>query len=145
MRIDQIGNDLRRYIERDNPALARELEQQDHAHMYYLPMNRAVADAFERAAAVHPSKYGANGIYPLSELADALVYNYDKSSKLFKGGAMIQDRIPPFDQFLNLLKCVWLLEKVIQSPELASQAPTSHWPSYIKELRDVSVLTIPTL
>lgn len=70
-------------------------------------------------------------------MSDAFITSLDQSTKCFRPGLTVRERIPPVDQYLNLLKCVFLLKKMKASHELKNASPQSHWPSYVKELEEV--------
>lgn len=73
-------------------------------------------------------------------MADAFITSLDKSTKNFKPGLTVDERIPLRSQYLSLLKCLFLLRKMEESEELlaAREPPSqSHWPSYVKELEEV--------
>ena len=141
-RFDQFGNDFRRFIERRDPALFRELELRDQSQLEFLLVPEQVAHVFAEAIMFEPSKQNRNGGFSLQDLSNALVYNFARSSKNFSEGELLSEREPSLDQFLNLLKCIWLLDQIVQLPELQAQEqiPLSHWPSYVQHLREVRFL-----
>lgn len=69
----------------------------------------------------------------LGELSDVFLSSFFASTYKFHPGLELQRR-PSNDQYVNLLKCMWLMGKIRSSEELAHPAPDSHWPSYITEL-----------
>lgn len=73
------------------------------------------------------------GTPSLSDLSDAFLLSFYESTYKFQPGLDLQ-RKPPNDQYVNLLKCIWLMDKIRTSEELSNAVPDSHWPSYIKEL-----------
>ncbi|KAJ4387445.1 aspartate transaminase aat1 [Gnomoniopsis smithogilvyi] len=71
----------------------------------------------------------------LSNLTDAFLSSFYASTYKFQPGLdLLLQRQPPNDQYVNLLKCIWLIGKIQSSEELANAVTDSHWPSYIKEL-----------
>lgn len=75
------------------------------------------------------------GVPSLSDSADAFLTNFYASTYMFQPGQELPlQRQPPNDQYVNLLKCVWLMRKIRSSEELANASSDSHWPSYINEL-----------
>lgn len=80
-------------------------------------------------------------------MADAFITSLDKSTRNFKPGLTVNERIPSRPQYLSLLKCLFLMKKMQESEELeAARAPPSlsHWPSYVKELEEVRGSYLPT-
>lgn len=74
-----------------------------------------------------------SGTPSLSDSSDAFLYSFYESTYRFRPGLDLH-REPPNDQYINLLKCTWLLQKIRSSEELSNAVPDSHWPSYINEL-----------
>lgn len=95
-----------------------------------IPIPRAAEDLFESAfvAANAPSVNPS-----LSNLSDVFLSSFYESTYRFQPGLDLH-RQPPNDQYINLLKCIWLMRKMQSSEELGNAVPDSHWPSYIKEL-----------
>lgn len=71
----------------------------------------------------------------LTDLADAFVTYFNESTKDFKPASRIaRDKVPPDKAYLNLMKCIWLLEKVKDTEEFRNVPEESHWTSYVAEL-----------
>lgn len=97
-----------------------------------------IAERFRFAALSDRPDYGSEETFALEELSDAFVMNYNRSTIGFRSGMLVTDRIPPLEQYLNLLKCVWLFERIQSSPSLLNSDTNSHWPSYVRQLEEVS-------
>jgi hypothetical protein len=119
------------------PDLALALDEQAQRPLYLLDVPEPIATRFRQAALSDRPEYNDDDEFSLQDLADAFVLNYDKSTVQFRGGFLVSDRIPPVDQYLNLLKCVWLHRRIKRSSALLNSSPDSHWPSYARELEDV--------
>jgi hypothetical protein len=119
------------------PDLSLALDEQAQRPLCLLDVPEPIAARFRQAALSDRPEYTDDTDFTLQDLADGFVLNYDKSTVHFRGGLLVSERIPPVDQYLNLLKCVWLHERIKDSPTLLNGGPDSHWPSYAKELEDV--------
>lgn len=74
-----------------------------------------------------------SGTPTLGDLSDVFLYSFYESTYRFQPGLDLQ-REPPNDQYISLLKCVWLMRRIRSSEELSNAVPDSHWPSYVNEL-----------
>ncbi|KAH7324360.1 hypothetical protein B0I35DRAFT_349664 [Stachybotrys elegans] len=135
-RITAVHSDLNRLMGVLIPNLDQALNQQAMREVHLLDIPIDVAERFRMAALTDRPEYNSDDAFELSLLSDAFVLNYKRSTVNFRGGRLISDRIPPVDQYLNLLKCVWLYKRMMISPNLEEAHPESHWPSFIKQLED---------
>ncbi|KAF2187525.1 hypothetical protein K469DRAFT_705224 [Zopfia rhizophila CBS 207.26] len=78
------------------------------------------------------------GSFPLQEGADAFVWHFENSTKSFLGGNFLSDRSPPPANYLSLLKCLWIMDRLLESDDLARARDDrySQWPGYIAQLRE---------
>ena len=77
--------------------------------------------------------------FPLQAASDAFLAHFEQSTKNFEAGRFLTDRTPSAEQYLNLLKCIWILQRIQSSQEFArvSQSSSeSQWPGYIKQLHE---------
>ena len=70
---------------------------------------------------------------PLVEGFDALVYQFSRSTVEFNPG--LDQKIPEYTQYVNLLKSRWIMVKLDNSIHLQIEGPTSLWASYLRELK----------
>lgn len=74
----------------------------------------------------------------LADLADAFVAHFYESTCSFQPVSRIaRDKVPPDKAYLNLMKCIWLIEKVKENEEFRNVPEGSHWTSYVAELEKV--------
>lgn len=92
---------------------------------------------FELASAVGHPELAPNAWQP-DEAVDAFVVHFHLSTAKFREGILLTERTPPPQQFLSLLKCVWIMRRLKASTHLQKVGPYSHWPSYIKQLDQVA-------
>ncbi|TIC91276.1 hypothetical protein CH35J_011194 [Colletotrichum higginsianum] len=134
-RINAVHLDLHRLIGVLVPDLEQALAQQAHRELVQLEIPATVAEGFQHSwTAERPE----DGLDPgLREMADAFVLHYHRSTVNFTAGILVENRIPELEQYVSLLKCVWVMQRIRESPELhQSTTGLSHWPSYIQELED---------
>ncbi|KDN60445.1 hypothetical protein CSUB01_00551 [Colletotrichum sublineola] len=135
-RITAVHSDLHRLIGVLVPDLDHALAQQSRREPIQLEIPPIVADGLQHAWTAERQQ-GSSGP-SLQEMADVFVFHYDKSTVKFTAGILVENRIPDIEQYVSLLKCIWVMQHIRESPELG-RTPTSslsHWPSYIKQLED---------
>ncbi|KFA65852.1 hypothetical protein S40285_04672 [Stachybotrys chlorohalonatus IBT 40285] len=118
------------------PDLDEALHQQARREPHLLQVPIEIAQRFRFAALSDRPEYNSDDTFALQDLSDAFIFNYNRSTNNFKGGLLVTDKIPPVDQYLNLLKCIWLYKRIQTSPMLVNAGPDSHWPSYTRQLED---------
>ncbi|KAK2731360.1 hypothetical protein CKAH01_09008 [Colletotrichum kahawae] len=134
-RISAVHGDLHRLIGVLVPDLQVALDQQAQQQEQSLDIPRLVKDGLLKAWESRSPDEPAPG---LKDITDAFVVHFDRSTVNFTpAGILVENKIPHLEQYLSLLKCVWLKERIDESPELKQAVPgVSHWPSYVQELED---------
>lgn len=129
-------NDLRSLIDALAPDLKTALDERDALRVPLLPVPPEIEQELEGVFRSHPScqdeKYP-----PLCDIADAFLMSLDQSTKYFQPGSTVTEQTPPAGQYLNLMKCLFLVKKMEVAEELVNATPQSHWPSYFEELKEV--------
>ena len=74
--------------------------------------------------------------WPLKEGFDALVYHFSKSTIEFNSRPELGQNIPEAPQYLNLLKCVWIMERLKSSSYFTNTGTDSLWADYMRSLED---------
>jgi hypothetical protein len=77
--------------------------------------------------------------FPLQLGADSFLTHFENSTLSFEAGRFLADRTPQPDQYLNLLKCIWVLGRIRKSDEFAEvsqPSQDSQWPGYINQLHE---------
>jgi hypothetical protein len=138
-RIGSVHFDLRRLIGVLVPDLQHELDQQARREIRLLDVPTDIAEQFRLVALAERPEYDTDTAFPIEELADAFVLHFNKSTKTFSSGMLVSQREPPLDAYLSLLKCIWVLKRIKASPSHHDTSPASHWPSYVRQLEDVSI------
>ncbi|KAF5022559.1 hypothetical protein F66182_5392 [Fusarium sp. NRRL 66182] len=136
-RITIVHHDIRRLMGVLIPDLDEALDQRDQRSIILLEVPIDLDDQFRFAALTAHPEYRVEADFELKELSDAFIMNFNKSTVNFESGMLVEERIPPVDQYINLLKCVWILKRIQMSPALRmANKDTSHWPSYTRQLED---------
>lgn len=122
------------------PDLEQELNQRAHRQQtFLLEVPNDIAERFRFAALADRPEYATDNLFGVGELSDAFVLNFDNSTRQFRGDMFVSQRIPPLEQYLNLLKCVWIYQRIRQNvPVEVNPESDSHWPSFVRQLEDVS-------
>ncbi|KAF7561449.1 hypothetical protein G7046_g2690 [Stylonectria norvegica] len=135
-RITAVHHDVHRLMGVLVPDLETALNQQARRFISLLDVPMDVAERFRFAALADRPEYSSDDAFELEELSDAFVLNYKNSTINFHSGMLVADRVPPLDEYVNLLKCVWLLRRIKDSTLLLQTDVDSHWPSYVRQLED---------
>lgn len=116
----------------DDPQQGKE-ELDKHAAPS-LPVPPEYVVRFERASELGNPGLRDSPDFPLGEGSEALITLFEKATLKFEPGIFLHERSPSPEQYLNLLKCVWILQKLKSNPRLQRADPNSHWPSFINQL-----------
>ncbi|KAF1817013.1 hypothetical protein P152DRAFT_384775, partial [Eremomyces bilateralis CBS 781.70] len=116
----------------DDPQQGK--EQLDSHETPSLPISQEHDFNFQRASEVgHPELRDSDN-FPLAEGSESLISLFQNATSEFQPGIFLHERSPSPEQYLNLLKCVWIIQKLHNNPRLRNADSNSHWPSFIKQL-----------
>ncbi|EGU87587.1 hypothetical protein FOPG_06745 [Fusarium oxysporum f. sp. conglutinans race 2 54008] len=136
-RITAAHHDIRRLMGVLIPDLDEALDQRVLRSVVLLEVPVDLDEQFRFAALTGHPEYRIEEDFELTELSDAFILNFHKSTINFQSGMVVEDRVPTVDQYLNLLKCVWIFKRIQAAPALReADKDTSHWPSYARQLED---------
>jgi hypothetical protein len=77
------------------------------------------------------------GKFPLQAGADAFVEHFENSTKNFMAkGTFLDDRKPPPQQYLALLKSIWIMRCLTECDALRNASGDSQWPGYVQQLNE---------
>ncbi|KAJ9642888.1 hypothetical protein H2199_004409 [Coniosporium tulheliwenetii] len=116
------------------PNVDAAIAQQESQETSLLDIPPTFAAKFQEKASVGHPDFITSGKIPLQDGADALLRLFHRSTLEFKPGRYLRDKEPSPLQYLNLLKCVWLMQELRSSSEFNNVDANSHWPGYIKQL-----------
>ena len=74
--------------------------------------------------------------WPLKEGFDALVFHFSRSTIEFNSRPELGQNIPEGPQYLNLLKCIWIMEQLKSSSYFKNAGTDSLWADYMRGLED---------
>lgn len=118
------------------PDVAQAISDQDVEAGTMIPIPSDVEIRFHAAADATKLDHSRSPSFPLQAGADALVAHLDQSTKCFSPGRFLNQRSPSAKQYLSLLKCVWIVERLEKSDALRSIDQDSQWPGYIAQLKE---------
>lgn len=72
--------------------------------------------------------------WPIKEGFNALVFHFAKSTVEFSSNRKFGQNVPDPPQYLNLLKSVWAMRQIKESPHFQSTGTDSLWADYMREL-----------
>ena len=95
-----------------------------------------LSDRFRKAlAAKDLGKSQVRDCLPLKEGFEALVYHFARSTEDFKPSPGLRQQVPE-EQFLNLVKSRWIIDRLKENTHFLSSDPKSPWAECIMELED---------
>lgn len=126
--------DLRAVLDWD-PAQARYPTNSDtHEKCFVVPQN--LSDRFRNAlVAKDPDFSKVRDGMPLKEGFDALAHHFAGSTVDFIPSPGLRQDVPE-EQYLNLVKSRWIIERLKESTLFRSSGPESLWAAYMRELED---------
>jgi hypothetical protein len=99
-----------------------------------IPAN--IEERFKTSAEKSRPEIKTRGGFPLQAGADAFISYFEDSTKTFTAGNFISQRTPSLTQYLNLLKCIWIMKQLQENSGLSNVPKDSHWPGYIDQLHE---------
>ncbi|KAF2103717.1 hypothetical protein NA57DRAFT_31033 [Rhizodiscina lignyota] len=133
-RIDAVFREVRMIRGMVVPDPQQGKEQLDSQEAPSLPVPPTEESMFQAASEIGHPELRDSDDFPLSEGSEAFILHFKNATSDFQPGIFLHERSPPPEQYLNLLKCVWILRKLQESPRLRHVESQSHWPSFIKQL-----------
>ncbi|KAK3361359.1 hypothetical protein B0T24DRAFT_584958 [Lasiosphaeria ovina] len=130
--VHELQNDLRALTGFLVPTLAEALESQSRHLVHRVEVPAEIGLQLDHEFGRHPQS--VDGGYPsLRAMADGFLASYEHSIVSFVPDTA---RSPPVAQYICLLKCQFLIDKIQDSQELLDAPRLSHWPSFIKSLEE---------
>ena len=107
-----------------------------NAHGTYFSVPEPLSDRFRKgSASKDPESSQVRDDLPLKEGFDALVYHFAESTVKFKPNAGL-GRDVPAEQYLNLVKSRWILERLKESTYFTTLNQESLYIEYLREIED---------
>jgi hypothetical protein len=123
------------------PDIDQAISEQGRDIPVSLDIPADIAKKFQTSTEKSRPEIRTPGRFPLQAGADAFVLYLEESTKKFTStGNFINNRTPLAQQYLNLLKCIWIIKQLRESDALRDAPRDSQWPGYISQLnQDLSV------
>lgn len=118
------------------PEVAQEKRQQTEQQLYSLTVPDYLTSRLEAMFDACSSR-ASNEAISLRELTDCFLIHLQGSTVQFHPDPMDSNTIPPPLQYLELLKCQYLLQRIGDGDELDNLPRTSHWRGYVTSLQEV--------
>lgn len=107
-----------------------------HAHETYFSVPEPLSDRFRKGMVSKDLELTqVRDDLPLKEGFDALVYHFAKSTVNFNPNPGLGQDVPA-EQYLNLVKSRWILERLEESTYFVTLNPDSLYIGYLRELED---------
>lgn len=115
-------------------AQERRLQTEQQLHSLKVPdyLSSRVEAMFDTC-----SSRSSNEAISLRELTDCFLIHLEGSTVQFHPDPTDSNRTPPPLQYLELLKCQYLLQRIGDGDELDNLPTTSHWRGYVTSLQEV--------
>lgn len=98
------------------------------------PVPQELSDRYMEALQVDTPKCFVDLVtFPLKEGLDALLYHFGQSTVEFSGYGAGH---PTVEQYNNLIKSTWILEKLMESSALREAGPVSLWARSLEEIHE---------
>ena len=118
------------------PDVSQAMSDQGNTEFTLLTIPPEVDRRFQiTAERAHP-EIAQPKLFPLQAGADAFIIHFENSTKKFVPGRFLNERTPTPKQYLNLLKCIWIIERLQQSESLVTCPKDSQWPGYVSQLKE---------
>ena len=118
------------------PDVEQAISEQGHFIPITLTVPVELAAKFQSVAEKTRPEVRLPGRFPLQAGADAYLTHFKASTINFTAGSFIKERVPEPKQYLELLKCIWLLKGIQESHELKTPSQDSQWPGYVDQLSE---------
>ena len=107
-----------------------------HPQVSYFHVPEELSGRFRKAlAGKNPALSQARDSLPLKEGFDALVYHFDRSTvNIEPSPGLGQEDLEK--KYLNLVKSIWIIDRLKQSTDFLSLGPGSLWAKCMRELED---------
>ncbi|KIX08130.1 uncharacterized protein Z518_02786 [Rhinocladiella mackenziei CBS 650.93] len=132
-RIDAVHGQVENVIGLLTSNVPQAIRQQQISHTLHIPP--ALEARFGQAAEPNVTNQCHAANRSLPELTEAFLLHLRQSTIDFQPRRSFQQQTAPIEEYINLLKCVWLMERIEQHLTPSPEENDSHWPSFIKGLK----------
>ncbi len=119
------------------PDVEQAMSERDSVVMVHLEVPAEIERKFRAAAEKSYPEIKIAGNFPLQAGADAFVAHFEGSTKKFSArGNFLDDRKPPPEQYLALLKSIWIMRHLLECNALRTAPRASQWHGYVQQLNE---------
>lgn len=139
-----IRRDINTLIEHCFPDVARALHVQYGQELHSVRISDALLGKLD---AMFERCQGDRMDQPitLQELTDCFLIHFEKSTIQFPPRPYDSQTTPPVSQYIELLKCQFIMQRVKSYDKLQNMPRMSHWPGYVAALEEVSRLFLSAI
>lgn len=116
------------------PDVARAIEQREKQWLDSIDIPEDVWYILEDQF----GNYGLNQRLNLQDITDCFLLHFGRSTAPLPFARYGEKKYPEISQYLALLKCQFLMQKIKASDEMRQPSRTSYWPGYVRALEEVS-------
>ena len=129
----RVSRNIDTLIAQHYPDVAKAIEQRSEQELCSVripdPLLGRLGGMFERHKLGRPPT--------LHEMTDCFLIQFEKCTVLCPNLADDKKESPPVDQYLALLKCQLVMDRMKDTTELRNPRRMSHWPGYVRALEEV--------
>jgi hypothetical protein len=119
------------------PDVEQAMSEQGNAVVIQLDIPVDIESKFRTSAEKSYPEIRTTGNFPLQAGADIFVEHFENSTKNFTAkGNFLDDRKPPPQQYLALLKSVWIMRCLTECNALKDAPRHSQWHGYVQQLNE---------
>lgn len=126
-----MSRNLNTLIAQYYPEVAHAIQQRSQQELSSIQIPNSVLGRMEAGL----ERRGLDRPPTLQEMTDCFLVHFEKSTKLFPHASL--QTSPPVSQYVELLKCQLLMERINNSSEMQNLPSISHWPGYVGALQEV--------
>lgn len=136
-RIDAVHQSVLRLEGLLIPDVKQAMNEQERAVVIDVIIPVDIENKFRTSAEKSYPEIRMTGKFPLKAGADVFVEHFEGSTKNFTAkGNFLDDRKPPPQQYLALLKSIWVMRCLIECDALRNAPRDSQWPGYVQQLNE---------
>jgi len=119
------------------PDVQQAMHEQENPAVIDVIVPIDIENKFRISAEKSCPEYRLSGNFPLQAGADAFVEHFEESTKNFIAkGNFLDDRKPLPQQYLALLKSIWIMRCLKECDALRDAPGDSQWPGYVQQLNE---------
>jgi hypothetical protein len=122
-------------------SLADHMRMQSQGEVHAVEIPDELQIELDQRFRLHP-RCREGGQPPLRDMVDSFLASYEHSTRGFTPGLAADERIPPTLQYVGLVKCQFMMNRIQDSQSLRDQPPLSHWHRFVDALQEVLLVRL---